>query len=143
MRSWADDKGMAEAETDPRFTYPCYKSFDKFIDVGRLKSLDAPLAGRIGRYVREGERMILLTETARPSDYYAPDQPELWRPTEAAREFPELMEFVATLPFEATGRIFIMTTPSPGACRPTRTTWIRKCATSSSGCALTWRSHST
>lgn len=57
--------------------------------------------------------MILLTEPARPSDYRDPDRAGLWRPTRAARELPELMEFVATLPFEATGRIYIMYDAGP------------------------------
>ena len=30
-------KGAEEAKVDPQITYPCYKSFDEFIDVERLK----------------------------------------------------------------------------------------------------------
>jgi hypothetical protein len=41
------------------------------------------------------------------------DKIELWNPTEAAQEFSELMDFIATLPFKATGRILIMYDDSP------------------------------
>jgi hypothetical protein len=57
--------------------------------------------------------LILLTKPTRLADYHDPDRAELWRPTEAAREFLELMEFVATLSFEATGRIYIMYDAGP------------------------------
>ena len=36
-------RSVDRAKTDPRITYPCYKSFDEFIDVRRLKSLDGYL----------------------------------------------------------------------------------------------------
>jgi len=51
----ADHTGTGGADSDPRVTYPCYKSFDEFIDVGWLRSLDTLLAGRIRQYEREKE----------------------------------------------------------------------------------------
>jgi hypothetical protein len=135
MEMRMDDTGIAEAEVDSRITYPCYKSFDEFIDVERLTSLDALLRESIERHVRAhtdelfmnsyrlkastpetpGQRMIYLTQSVRPFNYYDLDQPELWRPTEASREFSPLMDFIETLPFEATGRMLIMydTAPRP------------------------------
>jgi hypothetical protein len=129
----SDDTGVREAEVDPRVNYPCYKSFDEFIDVGRLKSLDGLLTERIRRRLqadgdalfmntfrlrasapeKPGQRMIRLTESELPFNYYDLDRTELWHPTEAAEEFSELMDFVATLPFAATGRIFIMYDAAP------------------------------
>jgi hypothetical protein len=135
MQALADDTGMAEREVDPRITYPCYKSLDEFVDVERLRSLDAPLKKMIMRHIESqtddlfmnsfrlkasapetpGQRMIHLTQSVRPFNYYDLDQPELWRPTEAAQEFSSLMEFIKILPLAATGRVLIMydTVPRP------------------------------
>jgi hypothetical protein len=118
-----------EEVIDPRITYPCYKSLDEFIDVGRLKSLDAYVKERIERHIRAehdlrfytgpyrlndaapdrpGSRMIYLAQSTRPDSYFDLDKTELWRPTEATSEFALLMDFIATLPFAATGRMLIM-----------------------------------
>jgi hypothetical protein len=40
--------------------------------------------------------------------YYDLDDTNLWRPGEEAAEFSELMDFIATLPFAATGRMLII-----------------------------------
>jgi hypothetical protein len=117
------------APTAPRITYPCYKSFDEFIDVGRLKSLDGYISAGIERHLalerdtpfytgpyrldeaapeRPGSRMIYLAQSKRPDSYFDLDKPELWEPTAEAEEFSHLMHFIATLPFRATGRILIM-----------------------------------
>jgi hypothetical protein len=124
---------MIRAEIDQRITYPCYKSLDEFIDVGRLKSLDGYITERIERHLRvetdamfmnsfrleasmpemPGQRMIYLTQSVRPFNYYDLDQSELWQATEAAQEFSSLMEFIATLPFKATGRMLIMYDAEP------------------------------
>jgi hypothetical protein len=117
------------AEVDPRISYPCYKSFDEFIDVDWLKSLDGYVTERVRRHAaarkdirfytgphrlratdseRPGSRMIYLARSSRPDSYYDLDRTELWGPTEACEEFPELMRFIATLPFKATGRMLIM-----------------------------------
>jgi hypothetical protein len=122
------------AEVDPRITYPCYKSFDEFIDVDWLKSLDGYVTERVRRHaetrtgirfytgphrLREtdddlpGSRMIYLARSSRPDSYYDLDRTGLWRPTEACDEFAELMRFIATLPFEATGRMLIMYDDAP------------------------------
>lgn len=114
---------------DPRIVYPCYKSFDEFIDVERLRSLDGYITERILRHIaaqkelqfytgphkleeaspdRPGSRMIYLARSELPDNYFDLDRTELWQPTEAASEFASLMDFIATLPFQATGRMLIM-----------------------------------
>lgn len=114
---------------DPRITYPCYKSFDEFVDVERLKSLDDYVAEGIKRRLasqtdyrfytgpfllngstpdRPGSRMIYLSQSKMPDSYYDLDRTELWKRTEAAHEFSLLMEFIDGLPFKATGRMLIM-----------------------------------
>jgi hypothetical protein len=117
------------AEVDPRIKYPCYKSFDEFIDVERLKSLDGYITERVRRHAAEqqdirfytgphrldssgpelpGSRMIYLAQSRLPDSYFDLDKTDLWRPTAAAEEFRELSDFIGTLPFKATGRILIM-----------------------------------
>ena len=119
-----------DAPVDSSISYPCYKSFDDIIDVERLKSLDGYITERIKRHQQAaqldyfqndhrldeasphepGVREIWLSahDTGVPHDYLNLDQPELWRPTEAADEFSLLMDFIATLPFKATGRMLII-----------------------------------
>jgi hypothetical protein len=112
----------------PGVIYPSYKSLDPFIDVARLRSLDAFLVERIsvrlagadtpfytGPFLleaqapaRPGARMIYLSRSRAADDYYDLDDPTLWERSEDAAEFAPLMEFIATLPFQATGRILIM-----------------------------------
>jgi hypothetical protein len=123
-------KSETEGESvDPRITYPCYKSFDEFIDVQRLKSLDGYISERIERHMRAqddirfytgpyrlndkapdrpGSRMIYLAQSTRPDSYFDLDKTELWQPTEAASEFALLMDFITGLPFKSTGRMLIM-----------------------------------
>ena len=118
------------AGTGRRVKYPCYKSLDEFIDVARLKSLDGYMRERIARHVaagqddfflnqhrldadsphRPGVREIWLTRTKPgvPYNYLDLDRPELWAPTPATAEFSHLMDFIATLPFKATGRMLII-----------------------------------
>ena len=109
--------------------YPCYKDLDPFIDVARLKSLDGYIAERIRRRLAAardlafytgpflldekaprlpGSRMVYLSRSQAPDDYYDLDRTHLWVPSEEAEEFAELMDFIATLPFKATGRMIIM-----------------------------------
>ena len=119
-----------DARVDPSISYPCYKSFDDIIDVERLKSLDSYITERIKRHQKAaqldyfqndhrldeasphepGVREIWLSahDHGVAHDYLNLDQPELWRPTEAANEFSLLMDFIATLPFKATGRMLII-----------------------------------
>ncbi|HEX8748601.1 MAG TPA: hypothetical protein VF717_15625 [Pyrinomonadaceae bacterium] len=120
---------QAPAGLDPRITYPCYKSFDEFIDVEKLKSLDGYITERIQRHIaaqndlkfftgpyrlndsapdRPGSRMIYLAQSRQPDSYFDLDKTELWEPTEATAEFSLLMDFISTLPFKATGRMLIM-----------------------------------
>ncbi len=128
-------------EVEAPITYPSYKSFDEFIDVERLKSLDGYVAERVRRHVeaeqdyqfytgpftlerqspvRPGTRMIYLSQSKLPDSYYDLDRAELWEPTASAEEFSELMSFIRTLPFEATGRMLIMYDHAPRAVTPHR-----------------------
>src|SRR5947207_4298666 len=114
---------------DPRIKYPSYKSFDEFIDIERLKSLDGFITDRIERRLAEekdyqfytgpfkleqdaagrpGAKMIYLSRSKLPDNYYDLDKTELWEPTEAAIEFAPLMELIGMLPFAATGRMLII-----------------------------------
>jgi hypothetical protein len=127
---------VAGAEMETRITYPCYKSFDEFIDVERLLSLDQYIAEKIRRRIqaqqdmqfytgpyklndsapeRPGSRMIYLAQSKMPDSYFDLDKTELWQPTEATSEFALLMDFISTLPFKATGRMLIM---YDDVCRP-------------------------
>jgi hypothetical protein len=121
---------IEHGELDPRIKYPCYKSFDEFIDVTTLKSLDGYITERIKQHIqaqqddyfynayrlnpdspeKPGAREVWLARTKRqhPYNYYDLDSPELWQRTEAATEFARLMDFINTLPFKATGRMLIM-----------------------------------
>ena len=126
----SDDTGFAEREFDERIKYPCYKSFDELIDLEQLKSLNDYIIERISNNIQRekdslfcnehrlnsstpykpGVREIWLTQTKAgvPYDYLDLNKPELWHPTAAAEEFPELMNFISGLPFKATGRILII-----------------------------------
>jgi hypothetical protein len=126
--SLAEDTLLFE-EVDSRITYPCYKSFDEFIDIERLRSLDGYITQKIKRRMAEqndykfytgpyklnnsipdrpGSRMIYLAYSEQPDSYFDLDKTELWHPSEAANEFTLLMDFIATLPFQSTGRMLIM-----------------------------------
>jgi hypothetical protein len=114
---------------DPRIRYPSYVSIDPFVEVERLKALDGYLRSRIERRLTEegdrrfytgpfllnpdeadrpGTRMIHLSRSKRPPDYYDLNKPDVWEPTEEAGEFSALMDFIATLPFERTARMMII-----------------------------------
>ncbi|MBA2493076.1 MAG: hypothetical protein H0V31_00100, partial [Acidobacteria bacterium] len=101
------------AKTEPRITYPCYKSFDEFIDIQRLKSLDDYIADRIERRIEKqtedyflnayrldassphqpGAREIWLSKikNQQSGDYDDLDNTGLWELTKDADEFPLLM----------------------------------------------------
>lgn len=119
-----------QAKIDSRITYPCYKSFDEFIDVDRLRALDDYIVERINHHIKTekddyflnlhrldeatpyqpGVREIWLSRTKPGAvyDYVNLDKTGFWEPTEAAAEFADLMDFIATLPFKDTGRILII-----------------------------------
>ena len=135
MESGAMDEMSFEAEVDPRVTYPSYKSFDEYIDVDRLRALDSYISQRIKRRLqtqepdvkfytgpyrletgtpaRPGSRMIYLSFSEKPDSYFDLDKTELWHPTVYANEFGLLMDFIGTLPFQATGRMMIMYDDAP------------------------------
>jgi hypothetical protein len=124
------ENGVEKSNIDSHITYPCYKSFDEFIDVERLRSLDAYIVERINDHIKAekddfflnmhrlddampyqpGVREIWLSRTkpGTPYNYLDLDRAELWHPTEAAEEFSELMDFIKTLPFKSTGRILVI-----------------------------------
>lgn len=123
------------AAVDSRVRYPSYKSFDEFIDLERLRSLDGYIRKRVRHHAaagreerkfytgpyrlkgttseRPGSRMIYLACSDLPDSYFDLDRTDVWKPGEAAADFPLLMEFIATLPFEATGRMLIMFDDEP------------------------------
>lgn len=109
--------------------YPSYVDLDPFVDAARLRSLDGYVRERLQRRVaaardlafytgpflldaREpylpGSRLVYLARSSREEDYYDLDRTDLWRPSEEAEDFSELMDFIATLPFRTTGRMIIM-----------------------------------
>ena len=122
-------------EVDARITYPSYKSFDEFIDVDRLRSLDGYITQRIRRRLNSpdedlkfytgpyrlenaapdhpGSRMIYLSYSEKPDSYFDLDKTELWHPTVYANEFALLMDFIAKLPFQSTGRMMIIYDDTP------------------------------
>ncbi len=125
----APDEMPENVPIDPRISYPSYKSFDEFIDVERLASLDGYITQKIKRRMqaqkdykfytgpyklndsnpdRPGSRMIYLAYSEEPDSYFDLDRTELWHRSEAANEFSLLMNFIETLPFQATGRMMII-----------------------------------
>jgi hypothetical protein len=109
--------------------YPSYVDLDPFIDVARLRALDDYLRERLERRVQDardlafytgpflldgrepylpGSRLVYLTQSEREQDYYDLDRTDLWCRTADAELFSELMAFIDTLPFEATGRMIVM-----------------------------------
>lgn len=115
-------------------TYPCYKSFDEFLDVEKLKNLDGYLTERILRHIAAKSESFFLNAYRLDSESpYQPgareiwlsaplpnrnlnltqaydelDKPDVWIRTPLADEFEQLIEFVDTLPFESTSRILII-----------------------------------
>jgi hypothetical protein len=132
--SMTTESGQADglnfgAWVDPIIEYPSYRSFDDIIDVEKLRSLDGYITQRLRRRLekdtdlkfytgpytlpgtqagRPGSRMIYLSASGAPDSYFDLDRTELWQPTPHAEEFAMLMDFIATLPFKATGRMLIM-----------------------------------
>jgi hypothetical protein len=125
-------KGVAVPSPSARPLYPSYVDLDPYIDVARLRGLDSYLRDRLERRIerardlqfytgpflldgrspdRPGPRMVYLAHSSRGHGleaYYDLDDTALWQPSEAAAEFSELMDFIATLPFAATGRMLII-----------------------------------
>jgi hypothetical protein len=112
--------------------YPSYMNIDPFIDVERLKALDGIITEQLRQRLASagdrqfytgpflfdvntpdlpGSRMIELARSREPENYYDLDRTEIWEPSAEAAEFAPLMDFIATLPFAATGRMLIMYDP--------------------------------
>jgi hypothetical protein len=125
----AEERCGSTTAARPVSRYPSYVDLDPFIDVARLKSLDRYIRERLERRLADardlafytgpflldglqphlpGSRLVYLARSAEPENYYDLDRTDLWAPSEEAEEFAELSAFIATLPFEATGRIIIM-----------------------------------
>jgi hypothetical protein len=68
-----------------------------------------------------------------PYDYLDLDRTDVWQLTEAAEEFAELMDFIDTLPFKATGRMLIIYDDSGALFRRTAIIRKRTFVTNSSG----------
>jgi hypothetical protein len=125
------ERMVQHARVDPGIRYPCYKSFDDLIDVERLKSLDAYVTSKIGEHKKErdeifyaglmtlkatspklpGSRNIMLSRQVSGGGYlgyFDLDKADHWAISDEANEFPLLMDFIATLPFETTARMMIM-----------------------------------
>jgi hypothetical protein len=128
------DETFEFAAVHPSVSYPSYKSFDEFIDVERLRSLDGYIRQRIKRHLlgreerkfytgpyrlngttadRPGSRMIYLACSDLPDSYFDLDRTDVWKRGECADDFPLLMDFIETLPFESTGRMLIMFDDAP------------------------------
>ena len=118
-----------DAEVDPAVRYPSYKSMDELIDVERLRSLDGVVSEQVERCLRSGvgeafdtgflkmkplarrapgSTVISLSESVREFQYHDVGTPELWKTSKDAERFPELMDFIATLPFQEVARMVIM-----------------------------------
>jgi hypothetical protein len=128
MKASADVTGLIEKKVDSQITYPSYKSFDEFIDLERLKSLDEYITDRIKKRINAeldyrfmntfrlndsapempGQSVVFLSESVRPYYYYDLDKPELWKRTAAAAEFSQLIDFIETLPFKGTARMLVI-----------------------------------
>jgi hypothetical protein len=124
--------GVAVPSPSPRPLYPSYADVDPFIDIARLRSLDSYVRERLERRLekardlqfytgpflldgrapdRPGPRMVYLAHSERGNGleaYYDLDDTAAWKPSDDAADFPELMDFIATLPFAATGRMLII-----------------------------------
>lgn len=112
--------------------YPSFKDFDPFVDVERLKALDGFITRRLlerlapwqdrqfytGPFLldentpdRPGSRMIELSRSREPENYYDLNRTDVWELSPDAEAFAPLIDFIATLPFSATGRMLIMYDP--------------------------------
>jgi hypothetical protein len=123
---------VAVPSSSGRAVYPSYVDFDPFIDVARLRALDGYVRGRLQRRLerardlqfytgpflldgrapdRPGPKMVYLAHSSRGNGleaYYDLDDTQVWQRSADAGEFSELMDFIATLPFAATGRMLII-----------------------------------
>ena len=119
------------APVDAGISYPSFMPLDDFIDVERLRSLHDLLTERIKEHMvgasldyfvnehrlhpnepyRPGTREIWLSRTlpGTPYNYLDLDRPDRWRTSaDLVTKFGPLIEFIATLPFSATGRMLII-----------------------------------
>ena len=110
--------------------YPSYVDLDPFIDTAALRALDGFIADRIRTHIESGQDSFFLNQhrleqgspyrpgvreiwlskliEGVPYDYLDLDNPDVWEPSPESLEFAPLMEFLATLPFAATGRMIII-----------------------------------
>lgn len=102
-------------------------SLDSYIDTAGLRALDEPLTTRLralcGRHPRWRSRFSIRStrgqaSETKPRTLYLTHKPGRyeeqmrdqhgWKPTPAARMFEDLLAFIATLPFQHTGRIMVI-----------------------------------
>jgi hypothetical protein len=120
-------------KTDLNIPYPTYKSMDKFIDIEQLKSLDPIVIQFIQHYLnslpQQDDRfhtgpftlkiwqpkftkahLVELTQEKVNTNYnyFDLNKPDKWGMTPYAAQLPEVMKFIKTLPFRATGRIMLI-----------------------------------
>jgi hypothetical protein len=110
--------------------YPSFVDLDRFVDVQRLRSLDAFIASRIRAHIAAGEDSFFLNQhrmieeapyqpgvreiwlsklvAGTPYNYLDLDRPDVWEPSPAAAEFAPLMDFLATMPFASTARMIVI-----------------------------------
>jgi hypothetical protein len=69
---------------------------------------DQPLDKSAPHQTAVREIWLSQTKAGVPYDYLDLDKPQMWEPSPASAEFPLLMDFIATLPFAALGRILII-----------------------------------
>ena len=134
MQAVAENEFINDYKTypfDPRISYPSYKSFDDQIDLAKLKSLDADLTEKLTERIladrddyfcnlyrlekdtpyQPGVREIWLsrTKSGLPFAYTdRVDDTDIWEASPGAAEFPQLMDFIDTLPFDRRGRMLII-----------------------------------
>lgn len=116
--------------TDALIVYPSYKSFDEFVDVEQLKSLDAYISEQIKQHIatrteeyflnayrldadsphQPGAREIWLSRPlmGEPTAYDDFGKTEVWERTEEAENYSLLMDFIEMLPFKAKSRMLII-----------------------------------
>ena len=132
---------MGAAPVSGAADFPQYADLDRFIDVERLRALNGYVRERLERRLTAqtdlrfytgpftleakaptlpGSRLVYLARSSRPETYYDLDRTDLWRRSDEADEFPELMAFIDTLPFAATGRMLIIYDPLGRAVTPHR-----------------------
>ncbi len=131
-------RAVHAAPLDPRVQLPAYKNMDAWVDLDRLRALDGPLTEKLASesdgtvafrasFMRRwwhrrtpGARALYLTQSTSKDVYAGVDDHSLWSPSPMADRYPEVMDFVNTLPFRSVGRVVLMFDPRGRAVPPHR-----------------------